>query len=269
MLTEYTEWLAAASKWEQRNSNHRSPLAFIFDFRLIKETGSGLCYQASLPTHRKFRIKSRPNYKPVCTNKNKQREREGSVGSCWGSRLQIGEIAHSSSYSPGDKLITQVSPTIPKGFNCLHCAHTLKCLPTYRNTHTFCLNNAHNLKHSYRHTHPLTHTYTHPLTHTHTHTKPCTTLRERYLYQPLIHLPTLPWPRGLHRVWEMRTVGKEDIRDCYCMSLMMCATWQTSSRRTGGENGRVSEREQSVSCLSWYLSNLIFQLVLVELNTVL
>lgn len=100
-------------------------------------------------------------------------------------------------------------------------------------------------------------------------TKPCTTLGERYLYQPLIHLPTLPWPGGLHTVWEMRTAGREDIRDCYSVSLMICTTQQTCSRRKGKENGRVSEREQSMSCLWWYLSNLIFQLVLVELNTIL
>lgn len=112
--------------------------------------------------------------------------------------------------------------------------------------------------------------HSHAHMHTLVSTKPCTTLRERYLYQPLIHLPTLRWPGSLHRVWEMRTAGREDIRDCYCMSLMMCGTWQTCSRRKGKKkNGWASEREQSVSSFWWYLSNLIFQLVLVELNTVL
>lgn len=113
-------------------------------------------------------------------------------------------------------------------------------------------------------------TPTHSHTYTHVSTKPGATLRERYLYQPLIHLPTLPWPGSLHRVWEMRTAGREDIRNCYCMSLMMCALLDRHA--VGGrekKNGRVSEREQSVSSLWWYLSNLIFQLVLVELNTVL
>lgn len=55
-LTVYAQRLPAASKREQTNSNHLSLSLSFFYSRLIKETGSGLCYQAPRPTHTQERL---------------------------------------------------------------------------------------------------------------------------------------------------------------------------------------------------------------------
>lgn len=85
-----------------------------------------------------------------------------------------------------------------------------------------------------------THTRTH-IQHTLITTKPCTTLRECYLYQPLIHLPTLPWPGSLHRVWEMRTARRESVSETVTAHPWWCVLLD---RHAVG--GREKKMEESV-----------------------
>lgn len=118
-LTLYTEYQLLQSENEEIQIIF-SP-SFILDFRLIKETGSGLCDQALLPTHRKFWIKLGPiSCRCAHIHAHKQTDRgereRGQDQFLMGE--QIGEAEQSSSYSPKDDLITGASPIVLKGSNC-------------------------------------------------------------------------------------------------------------------------------------------------------
>ena len=71
--------------------------------------------------------------------------------------------------------------------------------------------------------------------------------------------------------WFTQSLGNEDSQERGYQRLLLHVLDDDRHEVGGREKkmGRDSEREQSVSCLRRYLSNLIFQLVLVELNTVL
>lgn len=83
----------------------------------------------------------------------------------------------------------------------------------------------------------------HPSTHIHTHPLSLAQPLESAIYTSLSSIFQLSHGLVVYTEFgKWGQAGERDIRDCYCVSLMINAAWQTCSRWKGEEIGRVSEK---------------------------